>query len=334
MRGPDTVVRLERVNKTFPIASGYMSWLRYRGAAPRRPALIDATFAVVRGELFGLLGENGTGKSTILRLLSGLITPDSGRISIAGIDAGKRSRHARARVGLCTGEERSFYYRLTARQNLEYFGRLAGLDSASLQARISEVARDVDLKQDLDRRFDRYSAGMRQRLAIARALMPDPQILLLDEPTRAIDPIHAQRLRAFIRDELVGRLGKTIVLATNALDEAWELCDRVAVLRAGHIVAVASPAELSDSAGRSQTYRIEVDRVDDALLARINRIGGLLSATMTAEATGIALRVVMDENPRTLTSVLRAVSANGIAVRSICPEGSRLVDIFSLLAQC
>jgi ABC-2 type transport system ATP-binding protein len=333
MQEAEIVVRLDHIKKTFPIASGYISWLRYRGAPPRRPALIDASFAVARGELFGLLGENGTGKSTILRLLAGLVTPDSGRISIAGIDIGKRSRRARALVGLCTGEERSFYFRLTARQNLEYFGRLAGVNHASMQARISEVARHVDLEHDLDRRFDGYSAGMRQRLAIARALMADAEILLLDEPTRAVDPIHAQGLRALIRDELIGRLGKTIILATNALDEAWELCDRVAVLRAGHVAAVASPAELSDSACRSQIYHIEVDRADDALFARIDAVGGLVSATSTARATGISLRVAIDDNPRTLTNVLRAVSANGIAVRSIRPDSSRLVDVFAMLAK-
>jgi ABC-2 type transport system ATP-binding protein len=245
------VVRLEHVSKTFPVATGYASWLQFRGAPPRRPALTDITCSIARGELFGLLGENGAGKSTILRLLSGLVTADSGKISIAGIDARTRSQRARAQVGLCTGEERSFYFRLTARQNLEYFGRLAGISGTHLRSRISDVARAVDLEADLDRRFDRFSAGMRQRLAIARALLPDPKILLLDEPTRSVDPIHAQQLRALVRDEHAARLGKTVILATNMLEEAWELCDRVAILRAGRVAAVATPAELSEL-GRSQ----------------------------------------------------------------------------------
>jgi ABC-2 type transport system ATP-binding protein len=247
----DAAVHLEHVHKTFPVATGYTAWLHFRGAPPRRPALTDITFSVAHGELFGLLGENGAGKSTILRLLSGLVTANSGAISIAGIDAGTRSRRARAQIGLCTGEERSFYFRLTARQNLEYFGRLAGVSGSSIRSRVANVARAVDLEADLDLRFDRYSAGMRQRLAIARALLPDPPILLLDEPTRAVDPIHAQQLRTLIRDELTGRLHKTVILATNVLEEAWELCDRVAILRAGRIATVATPAELS-AIGRSK----------------------------------------------------------------------------------
>lgn len=288
-----------------------------------------------RGELFGLLGANGAGKSTILRLLAGLIVPDAGRVLINGIDAVEQPLRVRRDLGLCTGEERSFYFRLTARQNLEFFGELAGVARGDLQDRIHAATAAVDLTADLDRRFDRYSAGMRQRLGVARALLADPQILLLDEPTRAVDPLHARELRAFVRDELVERRGKTVVLATNLLDEAWELCDRVAVLRAGRIASVAAPRELSRSMTPlvSNVYEIEVDRTDGELLERLNAVRGLVAMDLTPSANGTALRFELNDDPRALTALLQAVSANGISVTSVRPHIARPLDVFASLTQ-
>jgi ABC-2 type transport system ATP-binding protein len=324
-------VNVSAVRKTFPKAFGYLSWLRSFGRSERRTVLSDVTFSVERGELFGLLGANGAGKSTVLRMLAGLVLPDAGSICVEGADALAEPLALRARIGLCTGEERSFYYRLTARSNLEYFGTLAGIKARDLPARIEEVARTVDLGGDLDRRFDQFSAGMRQRLSFARALLGDPDVVLLDEPTRAVDPVHTYQLRRFIRDELVNRQRKTVVLATNLLDEAWELCDRIAVLRAGRIVTIASPSELGRMTRVTRRYMVEVDGFDDALIERIQAVSGLIGFSHAPISEGIALSIDMDEDPRTLTDLLRAVSANGIAVRSIRPEAVRPADVFSRL---
>ena len=321
------------VGKAFPTAFGYASWLASRGRPPRRTVLTDVTFDVKRGELFGLLGANGAGKSTILRLLSGLVLPDCGTIVVDGVDAVAEPLRMRRHIGLCTGEERSFYFRLSARANLEYFGSLAGLRRAELRSRIEEVARAVDLHDDLDRRFDEFSAGMRQRLAVARSLLSDPEVLLLDEPTRAVDPVHANALRRFIRDELVVRRGKTVILATNLLEEAWELCDRIAVLRAGRVVTVASPLELGRLSAPGRRYAIGVDRVDDALLARMRLVPGLIDIATTAADDGVCLCVELDEGPRTLTELLRAVSANGVSITNVKPHDVRPVDIFARLTE-
>jgi ABC-2 type transport system ATP-binding protein len=319
------------VEKAFPTSFGYLAWLKHRGRLPRRPVLRDVSFRVGRGELFGLLGANGAGKSTILRILGGLVLPDAGRIAVGGVDARAEPLRARRAIGLCTGEERSFYYRLTARANLVYFGTLAGLARAELPARIEQAARAVDLERDLDRRFDQFSAGMRQRLAFARALLADPEVLLLDEPTRAVDPVHARELRRFVRDELVGRRGKTVLLATNLLEEAWELCDRIAVLRAGRIVTIASPHELGRMAAPGRRYAIELDRVDDALLARMRAIPGLLDVAVAAAGGRVSLKVDMDDNPRTLTKILHAVSANGVSITEVQPDTLRPSDVFARL---
>jgi ABC-2 type transport system ATP-binding protein len=324
-------VDMSAVRKTFPKAFGYVAWLRSRGRTERRTVLSDITFGVRRGELFGLLGANGAGKSTVLRMLAGLVQPDSGRIAVGGVDALSEPLKMRAQLGLCTGDERSFYYRLTARSNLEYFGALAGIRRAALPARIEEVAATVDLSADLDRRFDEFSAGMRQRLSFARALLGAPEVLLLDEPTRAVDPVHTYELRRFIRHELVDRQGKTVVLATNLLDEAWELCDRIAVLRAGRIVTIASPDELGRMTQSGLRYSVDVDIVDDALLSRVRSVPGVLNFSHAPTGSGACLSIDLDQDTRTLTNLLQAVSANGVSVLSIRPDTVRPADIFSRL---
>jgi ABC-2 type transport system ATP-binding protein len=322
-------VSLERVHKTFPVAFGYAAFLRQRGRLPLRTALEDVTFRVAPGELFGLLGANGAGKSTILRLLSGLVVPDRGRITIDGIDSIANPRRLRGRLGLCTGEERSFYFRLSARANLEYFAALAGVPRRRQRERIEEVAEAVDLARDLDRRFDAFSAGMCARLAVARALLADPPIVLFDEPTRAVDPVHAHELRRLITG--LTRAGKTVVLATNLLDEAWELCDRVAVLKDGRVATVATPAELRAAAQQGRRYVIHLDRHDAQLLARVHAVAGVLAVATTGTDGAIRLDIDIDDQPRTLTAVLQAVSSNGVAIGEVRPQDPELFDVFAAL---
>jgi ABC-2 type transport system ATP-binding protein len=324
-------VKVAGVGKALPARFGYLSWLKNRGNPPRRPVLADIDFTVRRGELFGLLGANGAGKSTILRLLAGLILPDSGEITIDGCDAMAEPLRLRRHIGLCTGEERSFYYRLSARSNLKYFGSLAGLKRGELSERVATVARTVDLDRDLDRRFDQFSAGMRQRLSFARALLADPDVLLLDEPTRAVDPIHAHELRRFMRDELVTKLGKTVILATNLLDEAWELCDRIAVLRGGRIVTIAAPHELGQLQAQVRRYAIDLDRIDAQFIERIRVVPGLIGYSTAPTAGGLQLSLDMDDDPRTLTDLLHAVSANGISITRVQPANVRPIDVFARL---
>lgn len=324
-------VDVSAVGKTFPTAYGYIAWLRSLGRAPRRTVLSDISFAVQRGEVFGLLGANGAGKSTLLRMLSGIVLPDAGCITIEGADAIREPLELRRRIGLCTGEERSFYYRLSARANLEYFAVLTGVPCRELRARVEQVAAAVDLTHELDRRFDQFSAGMRQRLSFARALLGDPDVLLLDEPTRAVDPVHTYELRRFVRDELAGRQGKTIILATNVLEEAWELCDRIAVLRGGRIVTIASPAELGRMAASRRRYTIDVDEIDTALIARMNDVRGIVAFSHEREAEGMRLTVDLDDEEYTLTELLRAVSANGISILGVRPDPARPSDIFARL---
>ncbi|HXW77356.1 MAG TPA: ABC transporter ATP-binding protein, partial [Candidatus Eremiobacteraceae bacterium] len=237
------MIDVKDVRKSFPVAYGFLAPIKYRGRIPRKEVLHGISFRVERGELFGLLGPNGAGKTTLLKMLCTLTTPDHGTITIDGLDAVANPDGVKRRIGLCSSEERSFYFRLTARENLEFFGALAGLRGKKLQERIEEVVALVDLGSAIDVWFAGFSSGMRQRLTLARSMLADPPILFLDEPTRAVDPVHTEELRRLIRDELVDKRGKTVIMATNLLEEAWQLCDRVAIMRRGTVAALGPPKE-------------------------------------------------------------------------------------------
>ena len=321
---------VENLTKTFPRSLSLSTWARHRGQPPRFLAADDVSFRVRKGELFGLLGANGAGKSTILQVLAGLVTPDAGRVVVNGVDAKRDPVGVRRQVGFCTAEERSFYYRLSARRNFEFFGTLAGLSGSALRERIATVTSMVDLTSSLDRRFETFSSGMRQRLAIARAMLGEPDVLLLDEPTRAVDPVHAAEIRSFVR-RLVTDHGKTVVLCTNLLEEAWELCDRVAVIARGRVVTVATPQDLVAST-RARRYSIVFDEVDDGLVGRTQAVAGVSNVTFHRDREGIRMRAELDENARTLTDLLHAASANGLTIKRVELDSASPFEVFSRLA--
>jgi ABC-2 type transport system ATP-binding protein len=201
-------------------------------ARGRARVLDGIDFDIARGEIVGLVGSNGAGKTTILHIIAGLLRADGGTVHVDGTAA------------LCSSADRSFYYRLTMRQNLRFFGRLYGLRGRALTERIDYALHLTQLDEVADRRYMSCSSGMRQRLTLARALLCDGDLLLLDEPTRAVDPLHTRLLHEFIREELANRQRKAILLATNVLHEAYTLCDRVLVLSEGRVTPV-TPAEIS-----------------------------------------------------------------------------------------
>jgi ABC-2 type transport system ATP-binding protein len=203
-----------------------------------------------------------------------------------------------------------------------------GLSGKHLRRRIEECIDLVDLREFLDSRFGGFSSGMRVRLAMARALMADPGILFLDEPTRAVDPVHAEELRALIRKNLVEGAGKTIILATNLLDEAWELCDRVAVVNHGRIVALGPPRELDVELGAIVRYRMTMDDVDEELLNRTRTVPGFRDLRIVRTEKGVDLHVEMEPRDGALGALMRAVSWNGSTLRDFRPVEAEPVEIF------
>jgi ABC-2 type transport system ATP-binding protein len=244
-------VLAENLVKKYPILGGFREALRRPFRRPVTTALDGLSLRVERGDVFCLLGPNGAGKTTLIKVLTTLVLPDGGRAFVNGHDVVRRPGLVKDAVGYAINDERSFYWRLTGRQNLEFFGTLAGLRGSARDAKISEVLRLTGLEAAAGLRFNAYSTGMRQMLAFARALLTDADLLFVDEPTRSLDPLAADRVRGFLRRELADRKGKTVFWATHDLAEAASMAHEIAVIDRGRIKLQGSPSALAGSAGTS-----------------------------------------------------------------------------------
>ena len=239
------MLRVEHVGKTYDPPGPALRMLVRTAQAGPVLALHDIDFRVDPGEIVGVIGPNGAGKSTLIRLCSSLLTPTTGRVLVDNRDVSSAPASARARTGLVLADERALYWRLTGRQNLRFFGVMAGLSPQEAADRTEELMETFELASR-DRRVFGYSSGMRVRLSLARALLARPALLILDEPTRSLDPVASDDLLAMLR-ELAGR-GCAVLLASHRLDEVEATCDRVLVLIEGEQRAWVRPDDLGDGA--------------------------------------------------------------------------------------
>ncbi len=228
---------IETVNlcKSFTKDKSLSQFIRNPIKQTKVQALNNICLKIKKGQLYGLLGPNGAGKTTCIKILSTLILPDSGRAFLNSYDVVKNSAKAKLSLGLSYGEERSFYWRLSGRQNLAFFASLySNVPEEQIDTYIDFLLDVVGLKEKADYRVDSYSTGMKHRLAIARSLVGDPDIILMDEPTLGVDPVGREMIQDFIR-KLVDDGGKTVLLVTNDLNEAEKVCDTVAIMSKGEI---------------------------------------------------------------------------------------------------
>jgi ABC-2 type transport system ATP-binding protein len=204
-------------------------------------ALDDLTLQVEKGELFGLLGPNGAGKTTVINILCGLVKPASGTATVCGYDCQKQSAKVKGLIGVCT-QETAIYPYLTGKENVELFGNLHTMDKAKLNARRDMLLRKMGLAEDAKRRAGKNSGGMKRRLSLTIALINDPEIAFLDEPTVALDPQSRHAVWDFLKE--LKKEERTIILTTHYMEEAEELCDRVGIIDHGKLIAIGTPKKL------------------------------------------------------------------------------------------
>jgi ABC-2 type transport system ATP-binding protein len=301
------VIRADHLVKDFP--------------GPVR-AVDGVSFEVEPGEIYGLLGPNGAGKTTAMRLLSALLRPTSGSATVAGYSVLEQPNEVRARIGILT-EVPGLYVRLTPAEYLDFFGQIHGLREARARAaRVEEMLRLVGLWDRRQRVMHTFSKGMQQRVAIARTLIQDPQVLLFDEPTAALDPEAARSIRDYVR-ELAASRRRTVLLCTHNLFEAEQLCDRLSVLQSGRQIAEGSPAGLR--AGALRTCVLKVRERTPRLLAELRELSSIEAVSLDGPGTIIyRTRDPIEANPL----VIRAAVGVGADVLALNETSDSLEDVY------
>ena len=221
-------------------------------------AVNDVSFTCRPGQIYGLLGANGAGKTTTLRLLATLLQPTSGAARLAGFDAATEANQVRAHVGFLAAST-ALYGRLTAREMITYFGRLNGLADAVIQERLNRLATELDMRDFLDRRCDKFSTGMKQKTSIARTLIHDPAVMIFDEPTLGLDVMTARSIVKFVRD--CRNRGKTVIYSTHVMSEVEKICDIIGIIHDGRLVTEGTLAELRQRFGETDMEEIFVKAV-------------------------------------------------------------------------
>lgn len=321
-------IAVEGLVKRYPVVRRYREMVLRPFARAETTALSGVSFSVARGEIFGVLGPNGAGKTTLLKILATLILPTAGRVLVAGADVGKDPRAVRDAAALAAGDERSLYWRLTCRQNLEFFAVLNDIPRSGRAEAIARAAGAAGLDEDLDRPVMELSSGMKQRLCLARGLLTDPDILLLDEPTRALDPAAAARFRALIRDEMAGRRGKTVVLSTHNISEAEALCGRIAVLERGRLAACASPAELRALLPREPVLVVRMRPAPRETLERFCCERGYRLESAETDGGETVAEISCGADAGDIAPVVGGLAAAGVTVTGCSPRQAGLEDIF------
>lgn len=261
------MILIENIKMNFPLPKRYKDYIfRPFQGSEKFIALKNINLLINAGDRVAFLGINGAGKTTLLKLIGGLLYPSCGNITIDSFDTMQHNLKARKAVGFVLNEERSFYWRLTGRQNLEFFGNLDNITGFKLNNKVEELLNLVGLGKGGDKLVATYSSGMKQRLAIARGLLSDPQILILDEPTRALDPAAVEDVKTLIAKNIHEDVKRTLLIATHRFDEAEALCNKVCVMRCGEVLAFNSIKDIKTEFGSVADYYHHVMAEREAVL--------------------------------------------------------------------
>ncbi len=286
-------IEVRSLSKTFTVKEG----AAFRKTAKTVTALESVSFTVRKGEIFGLLGPNGAGKTTTIKTICTLLQPTSGEVYVNGHDVVNEPQQARQDLGVMLTGDRTLYWKLSGRENLEYFAALYHMNRAQAKRRIQELLKLVGLDERQDTLVENYSTGMRIRLSFIKGILHEPPVILLDEPTMSLDPQSARLIREIIQD--MRNKGHAILLTTHYMEEADQLSDRVAVIDHGKIIALASPGELKRSVMKSEVIEIEAQNIDPQIVERLKGIPNINEVVSTIQ------------DPSSLRGQVKVLSSNG-----------------------
>jgi len=288
-------------------------------------ALKDVSLEIRPGEIFGLLGPNGAGKTTLIKCLTTLLLPTRGEAWVNGYRLTKDDNLIRASTGCMLMGDRGLYWKLTGRENLAFFGALYHLSPADRRRRADEIIERLSLGDLADRSVETYSSGQKMKLAFAKALINDAPLLILDEPTNTLDLPSARELRAVVRE--LNQTGKTVIYTTHIMAEAETMCDRVAIIDRGEVLALGTVPELKASLGREEVIRFEGVISSQASQA-VHNLPGVIRAAQTAVNGHTQLTVVVHDQRALLPRLIETLTAHDVLVQKIVPEEVTLEDVF------
>ena len=272
----ENAIQTINLTKTFKSKSQGSNAGFFRRKTVSVNAIDNLTFEIKKGELFGLLGPNGAGKTTLVKMLCTLLPPDGGTALINGYDIVKEPMKVRRSLGtLFSVGERGFFWRLNGYRNLEFFAAIYNVPRPKRQARIMEVLKLVGLENNAFELFQKYSGGMKRKLSLARTLLPDPPVLLLDEPTAGLDVISSRNIRDFIR-KTVEETGKTVLYTTHYIEEAAQICTKIGILKQGKIIACDTPDALRDKIKKDELIYLILEEITPAQIEKMRSIQGVI----------------------------------------------------------
>ena len=298
--------------------------------SPEFVAVEEVSLAVKPGTIFGLLGPNGAGKTTTIKMLSTLLIPSSGSARVAGFDVVREEREVRRRLGVVFGGDRGLYGKLSARDNLIYFGNLYGMPRHQIGGRVKEMLELVGLTERSDDRVEGFSRGMKQRLHLARALLHNPPVIFLDEPTIGLDPASAVNLREIVKSLMPDH---TVLLTTHYLQEADELCDRIAIIDRGSILLEDTPEKIKSRVGSGHRYLLKVHgHTNGSTVASLRELPAVNDVVASESIDGFAqFTISSTEQTAVLDGAVRVLHRQGVRIESIQSMEPTLEDAFLTL---
>lgn len=291
-------------------------------------AVDGLSFDIYKGEIFGLLGPNGAGKTTTIKMITGLLKPTSGYVRVMGTDVDKKPMDALSKIGTVLAGDRSIYWKLTGRENLEYFAALYGCSRSEAKNRAAKILDRLGLNEKADELVEKYSTGMKQKIALGKALIPNAPVVLLDEPTLGLDPQSALNLRQIILD--IKNEGRTVLLTTHYMEEADFLCDRIAIVDGGKIIALDTPSNLKKSMDDIKLINIEVDNAPYDMLNKIKGLSSIQKVISRYDEgkRDYILSVHHTDSNELMQKIIDCISVSGCRILNINVKEPSLEDVF------